>query len=410
MNFLSLTPQLPYPPRQGAAIRNWGILRELAKQHDVHLLSFAEQDATDLPHLASLTTVAPPVRHLTERLRDLIRTTEPDMARRLWSHEFANALEQLLSRHSFDVVQVEGIEMVPYALPYLGHQTGPIWVYDAHNAETDLQRSAMLADWRKPTRWHAAAYSAIQVWKLKRYESQHLPKFDQVVAVSELDAQHLKQLSGATPLVIPNGIDSKQFAPNRYPPAPAMQKQTAPALVFTGKMDFRPNVDALLWFVDHILPHIESDGLRPILWAVGQKPHPALARLQSHPQVIITGWVDAIEPYLAGADVVVVPLRMGSGTRLKVLQALSMARPVVGTTLGCAGLSLRHGEHLCLADDPLPFANAISQMLRQPNQAAKMGQQGRKHIQQHFDWRVLVPKLEQALTAISPTRPTLASS
>ena len=397
MNFLFLTPQLPYPPRQGAAIRNWGILRELAKQHDVHLLSFAEAETTDLPALASLTTVAPPTRHLTDRLRDLIATTEPDMARRLWSDQFAETLDRLLTSHSFDVVQVEGIEMVPYALPYLRDQRGPIWVYDAHNAETDLQRSAMLADWRQPKRWHAAAYSAIQVWKLKRYERQQLPKFDQVVAVSQLDAQHLKQLSGMTPLIIPNGIDSEQFAPNRYQPASIMQERAAPALVFTGKMDFRPNVDALLWFVDEILPLIESDGLPPILWAVGQKPHPALARLQSHPQVIITGWVDAIEPYLAGADVVVVPLRMGSGTRLKVLQALSMARPLVGTTLGCAGLSLRDGEHLRLADDPLEFAKAVSQMLRHPNQAAKMGQQARQHIQQRFDWRVLVPKLEREL-------------
>lgn len=398
MNFLFLTPQLPYPPRQGAAIRNWGILRELAKQHDVHLLSFTEAKTTDIPDLASVTTVTPPTRHVTDRLRDLICTTEPDMARRLWSDTFAETLDHLLARHTFDVIQVEGVEMVPYALPYLAKSAGPIWVYDAHNAETDLQRSAMLADWRQPKRWHAAAYSAIQVWKLKRYESKQLAKFDQVLAVSELDARYLKQLSGMTPLVIPNGIDSQQFTPNRYQPVPIMQEQAAPALVFTGKMDFRPNVDALLWFVDEILPLIKSDGLPPILWAVGQTPHPALARLQSHPQVVITGWVDAVEPYLAGANVVVVPLRMGSGTRLKVLQALSMARPLVGTTLGCAGLSLRDGEHLRLADDPSTFAKAVSEMLRDPNQATKMGQQARKHIKQRFDWRILVPKLEQQLT------------
>ncbi len=398
MNFLFLTPQLPYPPRQGAAIRNWGILRELAKHHDVHLLSFTEAQTADIPDLASVTTVPSPRRRVIDRLHDLIRTTEPDMARRLWSDTFAETLDKLLAHHTFDVVQVEGIEMVPYALPYLAKSAGPIWVYDAHNAETDLQRSAMLADWRQPRRWHAAAYSAIQVWKLKRYESQQLAKFDQVLAVSELDAGYLKQLSGMTPLVIPNGIDSQQFTPNRYQPAPLMQEQAAPALVFTGKMDFRPNVDALLWFVDEILPLIKSDGLPPILWAVGQKPHPALARLQSHPQVIITGWVDAVEPYLAGANVVVVPLRMGSGTRLKVLQALSMARPLVGTTLGCAGLSLRDGEHLRLADDPSTFAKAVSEMLRDPNQATKMGQQARKHIKQQFDWRILVPKLEQQLS------------
>ena len=96
---------------------------------------------------------------------------------------------------------------------------------------------------------------------------------------------------------------------------------------------------------------------------MGQKPHAALERLQAHPQVVLTGWVDQIEPYLAGADIVVVPLRMGSGTRLKVLQALSMARPLVGTPLGCSGLGLRDTQHLRLADDSATFAAAISELL-----------------------------------------------
>ncbi|MGB0384114.1 MAG: glycosyltransferase [Ardenticatenaceae bacterium] len=405
MNLLFLTPQLPYPPRQGAALRNWGILCELAKQHEVHLLSFGEPDAPVPPGLASLTTVLPPSRRLSDRLRDLVVSREPDMARRLWSQGFAAALARLLATHAFEVVQVEGIEMVPYALPYLGGEGGPIWVYDAHNAETDLQRSAMLADWRKPKRWHAAAYSALQVWKLRRYEVSHLPKFDLVVAVSQTDARLLHDLSGAEPLVIPNGIDTRQVSPDCAQPAPEISQRAGPALVFTGKMDFRPNVDGLLWFVDEILPLIESDEA-VTLWTVGQKPHRSLDRLRDHPQVVITGWVDAIEPYLAGADVVVVPLRMGSGTRLKVLQALSMARPLVGTTLGCAGLQLRDGEHLRLADDPSAFAKAISQTLPHPTHAAQMAQRARQHVQTHFDWGVLVPKLEQAFLEIIKSRPS----
>lgn len=411
MNILFLTPQLPYPPRQGAALRNWGLLSELAKQHQVHLLTFAESGAQLPPGLASLTTVSEPQRPLRRRLLELLTTREPDMARRLWSDEFAKQLAALLAKHSFDVVQVEGIELMPYALPYLQHPPSlnpsqlwegsvPLWLYDAHNAETELQRSAMLADLRQPKRWHAAAYSAIQVWKLRRYEARLLPKFDLVVAVSDTDRRLLKEMAAIEPFLLPNGINSSHFSPNIAQAAPQMQEREGAALVFTGKMDFRPNVDGVLWFVDEILPliKIQRDGPPPTFWVVGQKPHAALEPLRAHPQVVLTGWVDQIEPYLAGADIVVVPLRMGSGTRLKVLQALSMARPLVGTTLGCSGLALRDASHLRLADDSATFARAISELL-QDTTRFEMAERGRRHVQEHFDWKVLVPKLEQAMRA-----------
>ena len=240
MNILFLTPQLPYPPRQGAALRNWGLLSELAKQHDIHLLTFAESGAEVSPGLASLTTVSPPRRPLRRRLLELLTTTKPDMARRLWSDQFARQLADLLAKHSFDVVQVEGIELMPYAVPYLLHpHEAPLWVYDAHNAETELQRSAMLADLRQPKRWHAAAYSAIQVWKLGRYEASLLPKFDLVVAVSDTDRRLLKERGAPEPLLLPNGINSSHFSPHIAPP-PAMQAREGAALVFTARWIFAP--------------------------------------------------------------------------------------------------------------------------------------------------------------------------
>jgi glycosyltransferase involved in cell wall biosynthesis len=179
-----------------------------------------------------------------------------------------------------------------------------------------------------------------------------------------------------------------------------MIARSGPHLVFTGKLDFRPNVDALLWFVEDILPRVTSERGTPTLWAVGQTPHALLAPLERHPQVVFTGRVQAVEPYIAGADVVVVPLRMGSGTRLKVLQALSMEKAVVGTTLGAAGLGLEHEEHLLLADDPASFAAAVSRLLLNLAERAALGKRARRHVQAHFDWRVLIPRLERQLEAL----------
>ncbi|MCB0077199.1 MAG: glycosyltransferase [Anaerolineales bacterium] len=394
MKLLFLTPQMPWPPQQGAALRNGGLIHALAQRHELHLLTFADAPTPTPPHLASLTTVPLPPRSGAARLRDLLRHPAPDMARRLASPAMAEALASLLQRHGFDLVQVEGIEMVPFALPYLGRAVGPRWIYDAHNAESDLQVSALRADLKRPTRWHAALYSALQVRKLRRFERDSLPRFDGVVAVSQEDAALLTAQCHVDAVVVPNGVDSDHFAPQRFDAAPDMAGRGGPTLLFTGKMDFRPNVDGVLWFADQILPQLAD--LNPTLWVVGQRPHRALDRLRQQPNIVLRGWVDAVEPYLAAADLVVVPLRMGSGTRLKVLQALSMARPVVGTTLGCAGLAVSDGKELRLADSADDFANAVRQTLLQPRDAAAMAMRGRAHIQQKFDWRVIVPSLEES--------------
>lgn len=396
MRLLFLTPQLPYPPEQGAALRNWGIIQELSKRHEIHLLTFADFPLPQ-PGLASVTTVPFPQRSTRQRLQSLFTSSEPDMAGRLSSAAFAEALATLLQRHRFDVVQVEGIEMVPYALPYLAQATRPRFVYDAHNAEADLQASAFRADIGNPRRLPALFYSAIQTLKLRRYEQKISTAFDLLCAASETDVEILRKLGGKKPLLLPNGVDTTMITPHYAKPAPIMQERQGARLVFTGKMDFRPNVDALLWFSEKILPLVSNEHGKPTLWAVGQSPHASLEPLQHHPQVVMTGRVPAVEPYIAGADVVVVPLRMGSGTRLKVLQALSMAKALVGTSLGCAGLNLRHNEHLLLADDPEHFAAAISRLLADPAEGIRLGENGRRHIQQNFDWKVIVPSLERAL-------------
>lgn len=397
MKFLFLTPQLPYPPQQGAALRNWGFIREIARTHTVDVLTFGPAGAS-LPYVRQTVTVAPPHRSTATRLRELLTTTEPDMARRLWSPEYADALAQQLAAESYDVVQVEGIEMMPYALPYLGKNGVPRWLYDAHNAESDLQLSALRADMRQPRKWPKAVYSAIQSWKLRRYEQHLLPRFDWVCAVSAADGEILQRISGVRPLVIPNGIDTEATAPKRFAPAPVMQTRVGPHLVFTGKMDFRPNIDAITWFADEILPRVRAQGINPTVWVVGQKAE-ALAARYTDPAFVFTGWVEAVEPYLAGADVVIVPLRMGSGTRLKVLQALSMARPLVGTTLGCAGLGLTDGEHVLLADEAQHFAEAIQQILTAPQQAHIRAQRARDYVAANFDWRILAPRLLEAVRA-----------
>jgi glycosyltransferase involved in cell wall biosynthesis len=158
-------------------------------------------------------------------------------------------------------------------------------------------------------------------------------------------------------------------------------------------MDFRPNVDAALWFAQEVLPlvrQVESDAHFVI---VGQKPHRRLDVLRGRPDVVLTGAVDDTRPYIAGAVIYVVPLRMGGGTRFKILEAAAMGRAIVSTAMGCDGFPVQHGRELLIADSPREFADAVITLLRDPTLRAELGTAARAFVEA-YDWNQIIPGLE----------------
>ena len=400
---LFLTPQLPYPPEQGAALRNYSLIRQVARRHAVSLLTFAPHGpASDDPLLSLchvLHTVPPPERSRRDRVHTLALTRLPDMAERLQSVPFAEALRDLVTREQFDVLQVEGIEMAPYAhlvRGWLGDRS-PALVFDDHNAEYVLQRRACLADARRPTRWPAAAYSLAQWRRLARFERAFCREAEVVVAVSEADAGALRQLDPSLePLVVPNGVDTERYHPGLPDDIPLQH----PAVVFTGKMDYRPNVDAMLWFHGRVWPLVRRAAPDARLYVVGKSPHPRLAPLSHDPSVTVTGWVPEVLPYLGGADVVVAPMRTGGGTQLKVLEAMATGRPLVTTTFGAEGVGLTPGRHALVEDEPGGMARAIATLLTDANAGRALGAAGRELVVERFDWSVVAQRLEEVYAAL----------
>ena len=411
---LILTPQLPIPPQaltglsQGTTIRNFNLIAGLAQRHDIDLLTFAasEVDAgPDLlrPYCRRVITEPAPQRGLARRARDTLLNLLPDMALRLDSPAMHGHMAALLRENRYDIVQIEGIEMAPYALrpgrrAARGHETAtpPRLVFDDHNAEYLLQKRNCLTDLRQPRRWVAAAYSLVQWQKLTAYERRICRAADRVVAVSETDRQALQRiLPGLEIAVIPNGVDLAFYRRDAVPPL----SQLGPhALVFTGKMDYRPNIDAVLWFADAVLPLILAQIPDARFYVVGQQPHARLARLAANPAITLTGRVPDTRPYIAAAGVYVVPLRIGGGTRLKVLEAMAMSQAIVSTRLGCDGFDFRDGQEVSFADEPAAFAAAVIGLLHDRARAAALGQAARAYVEVHYGWRAIVPQLEALYT------------
>ena len=402
MRILILTPQLPYPPRQGTALRNWGLISNLAHSHEVWLLSFDENpDVAPAPELRAacceVAAFAVPHRSTSQRLRRLAVSDLPDMSWRLWSPEFAAKLASWMREQHFDIIQIEGIELARYVIDGGATMAADTRiVFDDHNCEYVLQRRAFETDARQPKRWHAAAYSLVQWQRLRTFERAILQKAHATLCVSAQDALMLQDLGAVPPAhVIPNGIDVRIYVPGA-----SNNTLQAANLVFTGKMDFRPNIDAMMWFGREVLPLIKQHVPQAHLFIVGQKPSPRLDVLRSDPSITITGAVEDVQPYIAGAAAYIAPLRVGGGTRFKILEAMAMRCPVVSTSLGCEGFPVTHEQELLIGDSPAEFAAQVTRVLNDPSLRAGLIDRAHVFVAKHYDWSVIVPQLEHIYTTL----------
>ena len=395
MKILLLTPDLPYPAESGAAIRNLGVIRGLrAAGHCITLLSFADKsvdpDANPLFDLCEAVHAVPlPDHGKLKRIVTLLSSDKADMEFRLASEQFKQMLMMILQNGEFDLIQFSGIELGSY-LPLITSCSKQAKVlYDALNAEAELQRVIAQVDRADMRRLPAAIYSAIQSVRLARFEKAICKGVDAVIVVSEEDRDFLKSHGGAPTYLMSNGIDVADYRP------PPDSKREACQLVFSGKMDYRPNVDAIEWFHDDVLPRVRSRYPQVSLLIVGRNPHPRLEPLAADGKIRITGWVQSVQPYLHAATIYVVPLRMGSGTRLKILQAMAAGCAVVSTSIGAAGLNEEVRSALEIADDAESFARTIVSLLDDERRRLELGTRAVQQVSQHYDWSALIPLLLQ---------------
>jgi sugar transferase (PEP-CTERM/EpsH1 system associated) len=377
---------LPYPPDSGGRLRSYHLLRWAAERHTVDLVAFCHDpaDLASVPALqrlcASVRTVPAPAYPLGPRARlrrALLAPADLVMPRR--SAYMAAALA-----HSppFDLAFLDDLGVADYARLLAGAPT----ILSKHNVETALYRQLARAKRPLSPAWALAHLEALA---LARYEGPAAALFRRVIVVSE---QERARLAGRCPagriVVVPNGVDTGYFAPQ---PDVAEEPDS---LLFVGSFFWSPNADAARWLVSDILPRIrrEVPGIR--LCLVGHDPPPEIQALSDPPGVIVAGSAPDVRPYLARAAVCVVPLRIGGGTRLKILDALAMARPVVSTSLASEGLDLASDQELLIADGADAFAAAAVRLLRDPAHRAALGAAGRRAVERRYTWPAVLAGLE----------------
>jgi glycosyltransferase involved in cell wall biosynthesis len=386
--------ELPYPAMSGKRIRTLNLTLRLARRHRLTYVSHRNSDPAEARRAAEFfadhgvpTVVVPrAVRPkcgvgFYARLAANLLSPLPYSVASHDSRALRQALQDHAARHAVDLWHCE---WTPYARAL--RAIGGRRLVMAHNVESLIWQRYAETESNPLKRW----YIRHQWHKYRRFERRSLGAADRTVAVSELDAERFRRDLGVPHVeVVDNGVDTAFFRPQPDRREPGL-------LLFLGSLEWRPNLDAVQILLDRVFPAVRAAEAGARLWLVGRNPPAALARrVVSDPAVELHANVADVRPFLARAAAMVVPLRIGGGSRLKILEALASETPVVSTRVGAEGLDLEADRHLTLVDglDDLPAA--LVQTIRNPCQAQEQAACGRRQVVRLYDWDALAERLEQ---------------
>ncbi len=409
---LYLTHRIPYPPNKGDKVRSFNILRQLARTHRVWLGSFVDHP-DDRRHIATLrqwceqTCVIPiePAIRRVASLRGLLRGEALSLPY-YRSPRLARWVDRVVAEHGIHAAVAFSGPMAQYLdVPGLARR-----VVDFCDVDS-AKWSQYAADRRWPLSWLYRREGA----RLLDFERQAAARADASLFVTEAEAELFRRAApelGSRVGVMQNGVDADFFSPanggdSPYPPG-------GPVLVFSGAMDYWPNIDAVSWFASELLPVIRRALPSVRFWIVGMNPSPAVQALAGE-GVVVTGTVPDVRPYIAHADLVVAPLRIARGIQNKVLEAMAMARPVVLSAAPAVGLGAEDGRECSIATDGEALCARVGALLADPAQRAAMGEAARACVLRSYSWAAHLRMLDwlldgQANVASSlPVAPVRAS-
>lgn len=386
LDILFFQTDFPYPLNSGGRLRTFHLLKELSKTNNISMISFADSSVTaaDIHAMEQNCSDVVPIRfirkHSIIRMVKSILTGTPYKVLQYSSAAFADAVCDLIGRKKFDVVFSEH----PYLAQYIPGDAKCVITQKDEMMATIMKRTA------KSGNFFMRLYARTQWRKMWNHETELFKRYRVFIAINREEQQLVSALiPGIKTAYIPNGVDSEYYAQGRAP-----RTDGTPDIVFTGVFSYYPNEQAALYFGDEILPRIRKQRPNARFIIVGKEPGRNVLRLGKKSEIMVTGYVEDVRPYLGNASVVVAPLLIGGGTRNKILEAFAMGKPVVSTSLGCEGLDVENGKHLLIADTPQEFAEAVLKLLDQPDLARRLGEQGRRLVETEYRWEAIGRRLD----------------
>jgi len=397
MNILWVKAGGLVPPDSGGKIRSYNLLRHLAQRHSVTFFSFHAAHADDahaeLERIFERVVLVPLDLPAPKSFAESLAWGRALLARQPYNifkycqPKVRTALHRLLREQTYDVMICDFLiaaGVIPWDLPtpkvlFTHNVESVIWKRHWETARNPLWKALAWREWRA----------------MAQDEPMYLRQADHVLTVSEDDSTFFHQYLDPSKLsVIPTGVDTEYFQPSSAP-------EHRNSIVFVGSMDWLPNEDAVVYFINEILPVIRKQVPNTSLCVAGRNPSPRLQALAGRENnVQLTGWVEDVRPFLANAAICVVPLRIGGGTRLKIFEAMAMGKAVVATTVGAEGLPVRHKEHLLIADGPAAFAASTIELLCDPAKRRQLALAARKLVHENYSWGHAAQRFDEVLSAV----------
>jgi len=389
---LFVTEKFPHPKDDGGQIRSFHVLAALASALPVTLLSHAAPSAADEEAIRSLGVEVEtcggkrPAWTIPWFAAQALFTREPYPMRKNFSRAILAAIRARIAAGGVRAVHLNHLDAAQY-VEHLGDDRAKVpTVFDTHNLLARMyERFAATA--RNPLR---RGYTTIQWWRMARFEPSILRAVDRVLVCSDLERDLVRVAGARNAMVVPNGVDVGAHA--RAPRTPSDR----PTILFTGGLAYAPNAEGVRWFVLEVLPELRKILPRFRFVVVGKGAPTSLTALAVPGEIEFAGWVDDVRTQLSRADVSVAPLRVGGGTRIKILESMAAGVPVVATRVGAEGIEAKDGTSIVLADEPAAMARAIADLANDASRSSRIAESARDLVAARYDWpRVLEPLVEE---------------
>jgi polysaccharide biosynthesis protein PslH len=397
MKILQLCPKIPYPLTDGGSIGIFNITKELSLLgHEVHMIALSRNgkyEPDELLQYCSLTTIPLDSKTSVPGAIAALFSLSPYTTRKYWNSDVERQIVDIAAQGDFDLVHSDHLHMARYG-QMVSDELGIPLVIREHNLEAviverfyQVQRNPLIK-----------MYAYVEKKRLAVYERNVCGLAALNVMITADDEARLKSMNpDVRTIVAPAGVDTEYYQSTQ--PALADQSDSEISILSIASMDWKPNIDAVLWFCDEVLPKILDVNPSAVFKIIGRGIPPEVQK-RSSPNVEIVGFVEDVRPDMERATVMVVPLRIGGGMRLKILDALAMKKAVVSTPIGCEGIDVMDGVNISVAANSTEFAASVSTLLRDANLRLALGESGRELVESQYSWATIVSCLAKEYQSV----------